>query len=218
MERWKQTKLGSGLTIASWERISGGLEPGIYDRNWEIVISAIEDRFTARFIEPADAIQSWDKKATSAFPGGRGFAIVALDCLLLESLNGYETGSSSNATAATFHKLLTTKSQFAKSFSPLPRAKAFGWAVRHGLLHDGETRQGWIIRQGTIGGPLVQSLPDNRVVLYRDAFHAAVKACLAEYFAKLRNTHGLEGAQLRKAFMNRLNSLSRASAPPHAIQ
>ena len=101
MERWKQTKLALGFTIASWEKLSVVLEPGTYDGNWGRAVAAIEDRFTARFVSPADAIRRLDPQGTSQqLAEGRGFAVVALDCLLLEALNGYETGSSSRATGA----------------------------------------------------------------------------------------------------------------------
>ncbi|SRR6266851_6043186 len=108
MDRWKQTKLGRGLTIASWERLRGTLDPGRFDQSWETVIAAVEERFNARFVRPADAIQNVDRAVRWRFPEGGGFAIVALDCLLLETLASFETGRSSPETGKTFERLLTT--------------------------------------------------------------------------------------------------------------
>lgn len=216
MDNWKQTKLGPSLTVAKWETIRAKLHTETYDANWEAAIEGIEGRFNERFIKPADAIQKLDTNDTLAFPEGRGFAIVALDCLLLESLYGYETGErtrSSGATSAAFENVLTSKVQFVQAFAREGLAASFGRAVRNGLLHDGETRGGWIIWRGTVSGPLVQLQPDNRLVLYRDAFHAAVKASVAEYFAKLRRAHDSDGLKLRKAFMDRVDALCKESEP-----
>jgi hypothetical protein len=199
-----------------WEAIRTKLRTGTYDANWEAAIAGIEGRFKERFIQPADAIQELDKNDSLAFPEGRGFAIVALDCLLLESLYGYETGertSSSRATTAAFENMLTSKVLFMQAFAPRGLAASFGRAVRNGLLHDDETRGGWIIWRGTAGGPLVQRRPDNRLVLYRDAFHAAVKASFAEYFATLRGAQDSDGLKLRKAFIDRVNALCKESEP-----
>jgi hypothetical protein len=218
MDDWKQTKLGPGLTVASWEAIQGKLSDESYGADWETAIAGIEGRFQERFIKPADNIQAMDRDTNEgpAFPEGRGFAIVALDCLLLESLYGYEMGKHTKGygeTKTAFTVLLGSRRQFAKAFVPEDRAALFAAAVRHGLLHDGETRHGWIIRQGRSNGPLVGRLSDDRLVLYRDPFHAAVKAYVAEYFEILRSSHDAERTKRRKAFRARVEELCKESKP-----
>lgn len=217
MEEWKRTKLGPpDFTVATWDKIRSKLRPEVYDATWQTPIAAIEGRFYERFVKPANAIQELDAKDPLLYPEGRGFAIVALDCLLLESLYGYETGKrtkSSGATSKAFETILTSKRRFKEWFVPEDRAASFAGAVRNGILHDGETRSGWIIWQGRVRGPLVTRLPDGRLVLYRDAFHAAVKACLDDYFAQLRNATDPASAKLRETFMNRLDTLCKESGP-----
>src|SRR2546427_7466866 len=75
-ENWKNTVLGPRLTVADWEVIDDQLHPGRYDDSWERAITAIERRFAARFIEPADALLNLDASDRSVFPEGLGFAIV----------------------------------------------------------------------------------------------------------------------------------------------
>lgn len=207
--------LGPNFYTSTWERIKDGLVPERPDDTWEIAIAGIEGRFRERFETPADAIQALDKKDTSLYAEGRGFSIVALDCLLLEALHGFEQGKrtkSSNKTSKAFTKLLTTKPQFGEAFKQARRAETFGGAVRNGILHDGETREGWLVRQGKPNGPVVTAQGDWHV-LNRDAFHAAVKTCLADYFTKLRTADDARGVELRQAFKDRVDVLCKESEP-----
>ncbi len=203
------------FTIGVWDRMRGALDPQFYDQDWERAISGIEGRFTERFIKPADAIQQLDRGDSLQFPEGRGFAIVALDCLLLESLYGYEKGQRTKVseTNTAFKEMLTAKPQFANAFSPATVAESFVKAVRNGLLHDGETREGWIIWQRDVGGSLVEIRSNNMKILYRDGFHAAVKEAVAEYFRKLRSTSASESVALRGAFVRRVDTLCNESKP-----
>lgn len=216
METWKQTKLGPpDFKILDWDAMREDLRAETYDDKWETAIAGIEGRFRERFIKPADSVQEHDKNDNSTFPEGRGFAIVAIDCLLLESLYGYETGKrtkTSGETSAAFEDMLTTSALFKDAFAD-GRAKTFGAAVRNGILHDGETRYGWIIWQGWEGGPLVDPRPDGRIVLYRDPFHAAVKTYLAEYFVALRKRADPKSTGLRVTFLKRVDDLCKDSKP-----
>jgi hypothetical protein len=90
---------------------------------------------------------------------------------------------------------------------------SFRGAVRNGVLHADETREGWLIWQGWGGGPLVEAQPDGRVVLYCDAFHAGVKKCLAEYFMKLRRRDHPKSTELRRMFIDRVSVLYARSKP-----
>ena len=205
--------LGRGLTIAKWDAIKGRLRADSYNNDWQIAIEGIQSRFEERFIKPADAIRERDQN-DSGFPEGRGFAIVALDCLLLESLYGYEKGNHTEArqTRGAFAELLEKKGQFANAFSKGLAGK-FAAAVRNGLLHDGETRNGWLIWKGNQGDPITMDLRDGRLVLNRDPFHEAVKASVQEYFDRLRSPTDPSSVDLRIRFMARVNQLCDDSRP-----
>ncbi len=215
MDDWKQTKLGPDFYVVTWDRIWPQLQPERYDANWEIAIAGMEGRFRERFVKPANAIQDLDKTDRSPYAEGRGFAIVAIDCLLLEALYGYETGKPTKKTGAAFMAILTSKPQFDRAFDDAGRADTFASSIRNGILHDGETRHGWLVRQGPTAGPIVW--PDGeRLVLNRDAFHRAVKACLDDYFARLRRPDGSDCTELRKKFAKRVTKLCDDSNPKAA--
>ncbi len=158
------TKLGPKFYVSTWDEIRGHLDPKQYDANWENAIAGIEGRFLERFVKPADAIQaldSLDNKDEALYPEGRGFALVAIDCLLLESLYGYERGKrtkSSRATSEAFEAILT-RPPFKDAFEQEDRAKTFGASIRNGLLHDGETRDRWLIWKGERHGHRERTCP-----------------------------------------------------------
>lgn len=213
---WTQTALGPGLTVAEWLELRDALAPQTYDIRWERAIRAIERRFALRFTEPADALLALDEEDV-LFPAGRGFAILALDCLVIEMLYGYRRGThtQSGETRDAFDAFVSDEPTFTKDASLTARIPSFARAIRNGLLHDGETREGWIVWKGRADGPLAQALSDDRVVLYRDAFHAAACRRLDSYFAELRGS-GAGSTELRSRFRERVDQLCRDSAPPGA--
>ena len=219
-DSWERTLIGPGLTVADWRGIRAGLQPPLYDESWEHAFTAIERRFALRFIEPADAVLALDQQASGVFPEGRGFAVLALDCLLIEALFGYRRGGRTRVgeTAEAFEEFLENEPAFRDDPALAKRIPSFAGAVRNGVLHDGETRDGWIIRKGASTGPLADELGDGRAVLYRDALHATVRRRLETYFAALRQPTGPDGRDLREKFRDRLDQLCDESAPPGAAR
>lgn len=195
------------------------LHPTAYDDNWERAFKAIERRFAFRFIEPANLLLERDAEDDRAFPEGRGFAVLALDCLLIETLYGYRRGERTRVgeTGGAFEDFLSTEPAFHDDPNLAARIPSFARAVRNGVLHDGETRDGWIVWKGSATGVLAHLLGDGRAVLYRDALHAAVRSRFDSYFARLRLPMGPEGRDLREKFRDRVDQLCAESAPAAAI-
>jgi hypothetical protein len=196
------------------------LRPSAYDERWERAFTAIERRFALRFIEPTKALLAIDAQDDGALPEGRGFAILALDCLLIETLFGYRRGGRTRIgeTSDAFEDFLREESTVRDDPKLAARIPAFVRAVRNGVLHDGETREGWIVWKGSESGPLAEPLADGRAVLYRDALHANVRRRIEGYFAALRTPIGPEGRDLRAKFKDRIDQLCEASAPPGTIK
>jgi hypothetical protein len=145
-DAWKQTLLAPEFTVADWYALRDQLDPDRYDRQWRRVIGRIRLRLRERFIDPADALIGRDKRFRRVAQGP-GFAVLAIDCILIETLFGYERGAHTavGGTGPAFTAFLTHTPGFVKDFGVGDRAAAFGPAVRNGVLHDGETRQGWTV-------------------------------------------------------------------------
>lgn len=198
------------LRIREWNEIRGALRSDLYDEKWRRVIDAFYRRFDERFLGPAQAILDRDEGKIAE---GSGFAVLALDCLLLESLYGYRMGRHTNvgATSSAFERILLEE-PFRKEFESKGRAAAFARAVRNGILHDGETRDGWIVAQALRDGLPMLEERDRMTVIYREVFHEGVKAYLTAYFASLKEEGSLATA-LRENFRCRVNELCDDSAP-----
>lgn len=193
-------------------RSEGQLDPERVDENWETLLAHIKARFDKRFLEPADILLKHEDEEIrqGSLPEGLGFSVLAIDCLLIETICGYENGAPTpmRGTSQAFETFLTTAPRFEKAFAQESRANEFVDAIRNGLLHDGETRRGWTIRQGTPTGPIVEDVGSGLIRLYRSAFHEALKDYVAAYFERLRAEDGVE---LRENLSNRIEQLCKDS-------
>ena len=219
MRDWTDTVLGPGaaeskepaFTIKDWHDVRGRMRSDRYDEDWRRAIDAFQRRFTERFVRPVEAILERD---TSGIPEGRGFAVLALDCLLLESLYGYRKGRHTKwgSTSEALEKVLLEE-PFQKDFGRNDLAARFGRAVRNGILHDGETRDGWIVRKSYRSDAPIVEERDGMTWIYRNEFHRAVTAYITAYFDRLRHDNA-EATALRENFKCRVNELCDDSAPP----
>lgn len=211
---WTDIEIAPGFTIGAWQSLCNRLDPDAFDDNWEKVVAHMHTRFAKRFLEPAEVLLSHEAQQIQegTLPEGLGFTVLAIDCLLIETICGYEQGARTlvGGTSSAFEAFLSTAPRFKDAFAQGSRASAFANAIRNGLLHDGETRSGWIIWQGHAGGPIIDDLDGGVLGLYRSAFHSALKEHVSDYFARLR---AKEGTQLRENLKKRIEQLCKESAP-----
>jgi hypothetical protein len=143
--------------------------------DWLKAIEIAENRVKIRFVRWIERIEN------SQFSG---FVVIALDCLLIETLVGFITGRPSTGPegidALLTGKLMEGGLQFADD-----EAALFRKHVRNGIIHDGETRRGWFIRRGESDGPVLAK-KGKSFHLNRNAFHKALTRQLAAWLTKLR--------------------------------
>lgn len=213
-QSWTGIEIAPDFTIAEWQSLHGQLDPESYDENWQTLIDHVRNRLEKRFLEPADILLEHEQEhiQKGSSPEGLGFSVLAIDCLLIETLCGYEQGQRTRrgGTHKAFENFLNTAPRFKDAFGHAGRAGDFADAIRNGLLHDGETRKGWIIWQGRPDGPIVADFGDGLLRLYRSAFHNALKEYVIDYFERLR---AADGTQLRRNLESRINQLCEDSAP-----
>jgi hypothetical protein len=168
------------------------LDPGD-EVDWLRAVDIVENRIMGRFVRWVDCI------AARRFSG---FAVVALDCLLLETLIGFMTGEPSKGPDA----LLTKKIGNGEFNFSDEQARLFRENVRNAVIHDTETRHGWIIRPGTSDGQILTSQAEG-ISLNRDAFHSALARELGAWLAKLR----AGDKTLRKHMRDRMDQIIKIS-------
>lgn len=170
--------------------------------DWEVAISALDSRIRERYIAPVDFLIEAEKQVR-ATDRRFGFAVLALDCLLVEALGGFLEGleETTGRSKEIFCRFLTSRPQFREAFSQA-LAEKFYKEFRCGVLHQAEvggTSKVWSI------GPLVRTEGES-VIVNRNEFHDCLKAEFAAYLVELRDP---KNVQLRSRFRKKMNFIAR---------
>jgi hypothetical protein len=160
----------------------------------------LRERYTERFFEPIRRLQS-----SPLNERGYGFSIMALCCLLIETLQCYREGLPATGTAEHAKLEGTTRKLTVPPHCALPAPReardvfqAFFSApqnpalfpgvdgldfyenIRCGLLHQAQTKKGWRI---VVTGPLWDA---GGKILNRNEFVEATEKCFQHYLSELR--------------------------------
>ncbi len=145
--------------------------------DWRKAVRMVEDRLNARFF---DAVKTIDKQDFA------GFAVLALDCLLIETLQQFREGADETPRRKGeryFVDFLTT-APFSAHFSKATAAKFYDH-FRCGVLHQAEIKSSSKVRRV---GPLVAPTADGKgLIINRKLFHATLRKAFAAYLRALRN-------------------------------
>ncbi len=160
-------------------------------------------RLQTRYFDPIEAL------CNSRKVNGEGFAIVALQCSLIEFLGATIEGKSYrhktketklgrfeyDGSKAMFMRFLTSVPPF-KTVFDRSLAKNFYEGVRCGLLHEASTKNGWTIRTRCgVAGPFVD--PKKKIV-FRDDLQRAFAEFVEWYRAALLERNDYQAAFIRK--------------------
>jgi hypothetical protein len=182
----KPLMLSPRFTEKHWEDAFDGHE------EWDAAINIVEDRIKGRWLDAADRL---------LVEPYAGFAILAIDCIILESLWGFMNGQA-------FPRL-----REAQAYQDILTGPHFGWTpsqsedfrnlVRNGVMHDAETRSRWLVRKTVPRDAIVRKNKDGNCELNRTKFHNALKAAFKDWVAKLRSGD----AALRGRMRQRMNEM-----------
>lgn len=213
-------------------RINGGDENAFLE-----AITIFQRRIEERFFRCIDGLllndsevkEKWgDERAMLTVPG---FAVMSLCSLLIETLHafyighvmqpwqppigpcGYPHGSCMKmpSTARSLSDFLKDSTHFSDFNSKM--RSSFGQNIRNALLHDAETRSGWVIRIDQPRDKIVEKQADG-YVLNRTKFYEALRAEFTDYLARLRDPNA---KVLRENFLKKMDAIcqySSSSVPP----
>jgi hypothetical protein len=174
---------------------------------WRELLSAMRRRVYERFLQPIRELERFDKR--QSLPFRPGFAIVALDCLLIDTIQSFREGRATTGEVSPAHsfKSFLSSQRFA-GFKKQERGEFFNY-VRNAILHNGETRKDWKIR---IDVPdMVYRDPNTGVrTINRRLFHAAVIREWRELLAQL----GSGQPNVRGGFLRRMDALAGLPLEP----
>src|SRR5258708_1929789 len=195
--------IAPGFSDADWQSLKLN-DPASPD--WNIAIQILQGRIHERFIEPIDFLIASEQGKP---PSDRrfGFAILAIDCLLVETLGAFIDGleDTEGQSKATFCRFLTTRPAFASEFVSQDLARQFYREFRCGILHQAEVGGGskvWSI------GPLLR-IDGVKITVNRNEFHERLKVEFQGYLVELRDP---AKTTLRQHFRKKMDLISRSYA------
>jgi hypothetical protein len=173
----------------------------------QVVKEFFRDRIDSRYLQPIACIQQLGNQE------GEGFAMVTIQCALIEFLESTMQGKryryaptqnlgpfEYNRSGAVFRSFLLNRHPFSGTFTAT-LAEDFYANVRCALLHEAQTKNGWYIRAAS----------DNVIVdvqtkvLFRDNFHSALLDLIETYEQGV-----LESVALKEAFIRKFDHLANA--------
>jgi len=149
--------------------------------DWRKAVRILEDRLNARFFDAVGGIQEQDFS---------GFAVLALDCLLIETLQQFKEGvpETPRRKCEEYFVNFLTAAPFATHFDKTSAATFYDH-FRCGILHQAEikgTSKVWRV------GPLVARSSDGHgLIVNRKLFHSALRKAFAAYLRTLRSRKDL---------------------------
>ena len=173
--------------------------------DWGKAVSMFDKRMM-RFTEPIRILMETPDTEAAIYSG---FSIIALDCLLIETLQSFRTGRTNplkgdGKSKDTITNFLTQRNNFAKHFNA-SAADIFYNHFRCGILHQGEVKSSGLIRIDT-ANMVLPSDDGQSLIINRWYFHEAILEEIKEYKEELMI--GLDLA-LREHFIKKMNEISR---------
>ncbi len=190
MDDISKIKIAGDLTIQDWDNLIDTLDIS-QNENWCIAFNFFEQRITTRYLNPINQILSMDLNT------GEGFAVVNLQCSLIETIESFHEGwifnnmkyyyrtittnylkyplNSNNKMSGNhiFESFFKNREPFKSSNPAIP--DSFYSDVRCGLLHETQTKNNWVIKENkTIKDFYLEDNNTREKIIYRSNFQRAI--------------------------------------------
>ena len=190
----KPMRISPEYNVDDWNSLTFSTED-----EWQKAIDIFEDRIRGRFLDMIGAIEAHEYA---------GFAVMALDCLLIETLQQFREGEkrTPNGKSEEYFVQFLADTSFKDFFTP-EMAKMFYKQIRCGILHQAETNENsrLLIRADV---PLAATREDGTgLTINRRLFHQQLVRVFEEYVSRLRRA---SDDQLRSNFRTKMNCICRA--------
>ena len=156
--------------------------------------SIFNDRLEGRFLKPIRLIEC--DQHISNFSG---FSILALDCLIIETLRQFYDGTDESKNVGNSFINFLTNSEFFKTCFSKATAQIFYRHFRNGLLHQAQTKKKSLIR---IGQKSMVVKVNDGLIVDRKLFHSGIEDEINQYQHRL---HDSENKDLRENFIKKMN-------------
>lgn len=198
-------EIAPGKRNYHWTALSPKLQGGGADAaTWEkAVMDFYRGRLQSRYLDAITSIRESGKGQ------GEGFAVMAIQCSLIEFLESCYQGINYKfkkpqrpheykGSGKLFVSFLTKRPPFKAKFTPA-LAREFYESVRCGVLHEASTKGAWRIWMSSGSAKIID--PDKRIV-FRDDFQNALETFIENYCAQV-----VSSPKLQRAFVRKFNYL-----------
>jgi len=207
--------------IRNWEDTHWKALTFSSEHDWDTAIEIFEDRIQYRYLDAIQVLQDDDNRHYRLHKQRRfGFAMMALDCLLIETLAQFYDGLKDSDEARRpplklnntkfYIRFLKEKSFVLKSVFGDDEAAAFYNTIRCGILHQAETKEDSIIRfvddQNYSDKPFTLLADGKSLRIHWVSFHELVKEEFEAYCAHLRAD---DMPELRGKFRRKMDFICR---------
>lgn len=216
----KEIKIAQNLTIKNWEDLEKKLKTNL-NSNWDEAYKFFELRISSRYLKPINSILELKSN------NGEGFAIVNLQCSLIEMIESFINGwIYSHKPRGWFKKgqksevisnACIFKSFFANRIN-IKNLKIDGGdfydSVRCGLLHETQTKNNWKIKLDTEKTGLCYEEKDEFKIIYRENFQRYLELLIDDYknaIINRLNFDNISSCELRVNFISKFNHICKES-------
>lgn len=231
-------QLCRGFTDDQWRRLRPRLSDPTDHAAWQCAIDVFKRRMEERFFASVDLLVAHDARLDREVPAGSpadgstlpsageavpvvpGFAVLALCCLLAETLAGFRAKPvpiAGDQVDCTYPKgkcvkpvspsLLLTflrRPRFQGAFAEDEVARSFVHGIRNGIMHEAETRS-WIVWREEPAGVIV-GREGTRRVLNRTLFYEVLRKEYDDYIAELSDAGN---TALRTRFVKKMSDIAK---------
>jgi hypothetical protein len=172
------------------------------EEDWQKAVDIFLDRIETRYLKHIDRIIS---HRTS------GFAVLALDCTLIETLEQFRRGKQKtpNRKVETYLVAYLTGTSFKKYFDK-DTARMFYRQIRCGLLHQTDAKDSQVKRTSTL--PMIAYTKGKKgLVVNSKPFHQEMKEVIRQYAEELRNP---KSKKARNAFRDKMDFICGVEKQP----
>jgi len=183
--------------------------------DWQKAIDIFEDRLRGRYFNYIDALIDFEYSVRDYHAG---FAITALDCLVVETLQQFYDGrDASDGVGKSFERFLTSTSfgdekLFGKDTSNGSLADLFYDQIRCGILHQAEIKSDSRIVSESDADLITRE--GKGVVVNRRAFHNRLVREFEDYVKRLRKPTSDIDKELRVKFRQKMDYICKVKEPP----
>ncbi|WP_395517543.1 hypothetical protein [Pseudorhizobium flavum] len=197
----RSLQISPKYTVAFWRGLE--LDPeNPKQEEWEKAVDVLRDRIQGRFIKPAQTLIDVDKVNK---PQTFGFAVLSLDCLVLETIQGFREGVHNHQghSKRLFNAFLSTWQPFLDCLEagmvPDDKAVEFYKQGRCALHHSGATERMTV----GISGPMMK-FDNGDITVNRTLFHTELVAEFDRYLTALSDPASVD---LRKKFLLKMHPI-----------